>query len=70
MPTLVEKIALAREKRDAADESFRRSLEAGREAGMSWNELAVAAGLSRYGVRYLTANLNRRRQQTKGENGE
>lgn len=62
MPTIEEKVALAREERDLADQRFREALRAARAAGMSWSQLATASGLSQHGVRYLTENLNEKRQ--------
>lgn len=67
MPTLEEKIALAREERDAADLRFRETLREARAngEGMSWSQLAKAAGLSMHGVRYLVLELNNERQAAK-----
>jgi hypothetical protein len=61
MPTITEKISLTREKRDVAEEEFREALRAGRDAGMSWSQLATVSGMSRWGARYLVLNLNERR---------
>ena len=72
MPTVTEKIALTREERDKADAEFRKALRRGRGLGMSWLQLATAAGMSVHGVRYLVNNENElRRQERKGEtNGQ
>jgi hypothetical protein len=71
MPTVEEKIVLAREARDKAEAEFRKALRAGRRHGMSWSRLATVAGMSNYGVRYLTDDYNKKRRapQKKGENG-
>lgn len=61
MPTITEKIALAREKRAKADQDFRDALLRGKEGGMSWSQLAEVSGLSESGVRYLALDLNKRR---------
>lgn len=65
MPTVTERIALAREGRTAADREFRKALRAGRKSGMSWPQLATASGMSVTHVRYLVENLNERRRQAK-----
>lgn len=63
MPTLTEKIALAREKRAKADQDFRDALRRGKEGGLSWSQLSEVSGLSESGVRYLALNLNEQRRQ-------
>ena len=72
MPTITENISLTREKRDEADAAFRKALRTGRGHGMSWSQLATAAGMSMHGVRYLAMNENEQRKAArKGEtNGE
>lgn len=68
MPTITEKIALAREARDKAETEFRKTLRAGRKSGMSWSRLATVSGMSITGVRYLTENHNdKRKAARKGE---
>lgn len=70
MPTIEEKISLARERRDAAEEEFRESLRVGRSVGgMSWSQLATVAGMTLTGVRYLVLDLNEQRKaaRKKGE---
>ena len=68
MPTITEKLSLAREERDKAERELRKALRAGRKSGMSWPQLATATGMSVTHVRYLTLNLNeRRREARKGE---
>lgn len=68
MPTLEEKIVLTREGRDAADQAFVDALQAARDAGWSWSQLAKASGLSITGVRYHILDLNTRRKEArKGE---
>jgi hypothetical protein len=67
---LEEKIVLARQERDAADERFRAVLRQAREhGGFSWTRLATLTGMSVEGVRYLTLDLNQRRiaRREKGE---
>lgn len=65
MPTVTEKIALAREARDEADAKFHKALEDGRKHGMSWAQLGAVAGMSRYTVRYHVEKLNDRRVEAK-----
>lgn len=69
MPTVQEKISLAREGRDTAEREFRKALRAGRKSGMSWPQLATASGMSVTHVRYLVENLNERRRQARAERG-
>lgn len=68
MPTITEKIALTREERDKAEGEFRKALRTARAHGMSWSQLATAAGMSIHGVRYLANDENKlRRKPRKGE---
>ena len=68
MPTVTEKISLAREKRDKAEEAFRQALRDGHDHGLSWAKVAEVAGMSEFNVRYLALNLiEQRRQARKGE---
>ena len=65
---LLEEVAKAREARRKADVAFQKALVRAREkGGHSWGEIAEAAGLSRYTVRYLVLGLNERRKRTREE---
>ena len=61
MPTVEETIALTREARNIAEAEFCKALRAGRKKGMSWAQLATVAGMSIYGVRYLTMTQRERK---------
>lgn len=52
MATLLEKVAAAAKKRDAAEDELRTALR-GAKRTHSWAELADASGLSIGGVRHL-----------------
>ena len=68
MPTVIQKMVLAREERDEAEAEFRKAILAARKNGMSWSQIATAVGMSIYGVRYLAQNQKKRRKaRPKGE---
>lgn len=52
MPTLLERVAIARKARAKSETQFRDAILAAREYH-TWEEIADAAGLSYSGVRYL-----------------
>lgn len=59
---LLERIAKAREERDAAESRFRATLKAARKRH-SWAEIAAVSGLSKHGVRYLVNDENHHRKK-------
>lgn len=69
MPTVIEKVALAREERDKAERAFRKALRTARSHGMSWPQIATVSGMSIRGVRYLAMDENEQRRQARQEVG-
>ena len=62
--SMLEDVAKARDRRAKAESDFLNALVRARDkGGHSWGEIAEAAGISRYTVRYYVLGLNERRRE-------